>query len=182
MLHLLTHSKNSKNKRTSLYAKKMSSVMPVGLSHLNCVNVFFFVSCYGFILFFIFFGFYWVFIFYWVFYFIFLFFYFFIFFYFYTFCGATRARFGSTVIACSYYLLLLLSLLFFLFLFLLLLRRRPSAPASSSCCCVLQNVLVLDTVRYMCLFNQEATHNYWVICLGVHLPFYWVEYGFKYVL
>jgi hypothetical protein len=41
---------------------------------------------------------------------------------------------------------------------------------------------VLDTVKYMCLFNQEATHNYWVICLGVHLPFYWVEYGFKYVL
>ncbi len=88
MLHLLTHSKNSKNKRTSLYAKKMSSVMPVGLSHLNCVNVFFFCFLlwvytlfyfFWFLLGFLFFiGF---FIFYWVFYFIFLFFYFFLFLY-----------------------------------------------------------------------------------------------------
>lgn len=37
-LHLhhvaFTHSKNSKNKRTSCMQKKMLSVMPVGLSHL----------------------------------------------------------------------------------------------------------------------------------------------------
>ena len=70
MLHLLTHSKNSKNSERVYMQKKMSSVMPVGLSHLNCVNVFFFVSCYGFILFFIFLFFIGFFIFYWVFYFL----------------------------------------------------------------------------------------------------------------
>ena len=37
------------------------------------------------------------------------------------------------------------------------------------------------SVRYVCLFIQEATHVYWVIGLyvGVHLPFFWVDYGLQ---
>ena len=109
----------------------------------------------------------------------------------------TRARFGSLAIIArnNFYF-------YYYFTFpatmlrppvLLLLRRRPPVllllrlVLMSSC--VLPCVLLLRpakcisdfSVRYVCLFIQEATHVYWVIGLyvGVHLPFFWVEYGLQ---
>jgi hypothetical protein len=93
--------------------------------------------------------------------------------------GRTRARFGSS----HYYAQLFFIFILLLLLFLLLLCSCAPAAAScldvvvrrpaSSSCCVLQNVLVLD-------FNKLHTIiGLWGYMLGVHLPFFWVEYGLQ---
>lgn len=90
--------------------------------------------------------------------------------------GRTRARFGSS----HYYAQLFFIFILLLLLFLLLLCSSFCAPVllllrlvSMSSSVVLQNVLVLD-------FNKLHTIiGLWGYMLGVHLPFFWVEYGLQ---
>ena len=106
MLHLLIL-KNSKNKRMSCMQKKMLSVMPVGLSHLIYMQMYFFCFCFLIFFWFCFFLF-----------FIFLFFLFFCFFCFFILLwwlitlSRTRARFGSSRYCAQLFLLLLFSFYF----------------------------------------------------------------------
>ena len=103
--------------------------------------------------------------------------------------GRTRARFGSSRYCAQLFLFLLFLLPCCILLLRVLLLCSFCAPVllrlvlMSSCVVVLLLLLrpakcISDfSVRYVCLFIQEATHVYWVI--GVHLPFFWVECGLQ---
>ena len=142
----------------SCMQKKMLSVMPVGLSHLIYVDVFFLFFVFWFFLFFVFF-------------------YFFILLWWLITLSRTRARFGSSRYCAQLFLLLLLLFLLFLLLCCLdldvVLRRPPSSLCAASC--VLQNVLVLDLISYTRLLG------YWVICLGSIYLFFGLSMDCKYV-